>query len=252
MRRLVGLDSRSEEAPTENIFKTAMFPTDPKSRMLMALEWLKVAWSRTYAPADLLVAQLYLEKTLWAEASTPRAALGMTDERYTYASKADYEAGKEIERPAKDDSAAEQGLPNPFYDPKQAYWHVQQVFYAGLAQIAQQEVRDLHRKARRRGVKWAEDLDDDLTERGVEGLETSSGKVTQAISAFFRFPEVREMYSDDERGVIFDDMDGDRRDIVAAAKAMCEEQKWDIYDENGGLIYKHGLSNPKPAARGKL
>jgi hypothetical protein len=30
-------------------------------------------------------------------------------------------------------------------------------------------------------------------------------------------------------------------DLVAEAKALCEEQKWDIYAEDGSLLYRHGL-----------
>lgn len=267
VRTILGLQTRRREEPSETIFKSATFPTDPVGRMRLAFEWLKIAIGRTYAPSSLLAARLHLEKTLWASASTPRAALDMTDDRYRYASKADYIAGKPIEKGDKTSGAETQEgdeqqeqdeedeqIPNPFYDPQAAYLCIRRVFHAKAAQDARAEMLAVVARQRKSGRRVdAQDVEEiALTEHGIDSFKQFTNRRTELspeVKVFLRFAEVREMYSDDRRGMLEDDTGVEVVDVFEAAKDICEEMGWDVYDQEGVLLYRHGMvAQGKPGA----
>ena len=239
-----GLDSSSpKESPTEQLFHTAGFPSTAEGRLFMAIRWLEVSAGYCYAPSFLLVARLHLDKTLWAQSNAPPEALTLSDKRYTYASRADHLAGKPIEpsqiaepeQNAKQDDK-EEGVPNPYYSPKAAYDWLRHVF---LAQSAMHTRRTIVENASRKALS-VRDEDDIVNEDSLPGWMSSN------VKKWFRFPEVREMYMDDRRGRMYDDaLD---LDIHAEARRMCDEHEWDIYGDDGGLLYKHGLQ----ARRGQV
>ena len=49
------------------------------------------------------------------------------------------------------------------------------------------------------------------------------------MKIFLRFKDVREVWESQ-----VDDMEREARQI-------CEEQGWDMWDDKGGLIYRHGI-----------
>lgn len=242
LRRIVGLDAHQREEPALEIFRTASFPTNPVDRMAVALHWLQVAIAGSYAPSNLLAARLLLEKTVWAAARTPHEALYLLEERYKYASKADYEAGKPLrpEEEGNEDDGDDETVPNPFYDEELAKVHLREVFYADLAQRAQMQFKAENATLRRHGAKTqALDKtihDEMLSEHGMRHLKPK-------VRTYFRFPLVRDMYSDDSRGLIFDDFGSEKEDIVEAARDICEERGWDLYDDDGELLYRHGMKS---------
>lgn len=250
VRKFLGMSARYQKERSENMFDTAAFPYDPVGRMLMAFEWLILARNSTYAPSSLLIAELHLQKTIPSDAATPPAAIEMTDERYTFASEADYLAG----RPIKDeDSKSETDeVPNPFYDRDHAYNHVRQVFYAEQALQARKEMwADVRSLQRNRGRS---PLDEDDMDH-ITTAEEWTPQLSERARAYLMNSEARDMYCDDQAGIMFDDTGLDDTglptlvDVGAAAREICEQEGWDMYDHDGALMYRHGLGgNQRPAA----
>ena len=59
------------------------------------------------------------------------------------------------------------------------------------------------------------------------------------VKKWYRYPEIREQYMNDRAGTLYDEVLG--ADLLEEAQKICEEQQWDIYAEDGGLLYRHGL-----------
>ena len=226
----LGLSGPAKSDPALQTFHSAAYPTTPQERFAMAMEWLKIAMGFNYAPSFLAAAQLHLEENLWAKAATPKEALELSDERYSFASRADYELDKRIERPAKEEK---DDPPNPYYDPKEARNLVREVFYAASAlELRLYEIRE-HIKSQVN------------TKPGTVAQPTREDELPSDMGPnmkkWFRYPETRELYMNDRTGRLRD-MDRPGVDLVQEAKRMCEEQKWDIYAEDGSLLYRHGVA----------
>ena len=235
-RVFLGLVHRVQENPKEQVFHTAAFPFTPLDRYKMALEWLEVSMAFTYAPSYLFAARLLLEKTLWPDVAAPKEALELSDKRYTYASKANYEAGQPIKRPDPANDPAPKEIKNPLYNPDLAKSYVREVFYALAAQGARVRMLRGVQGLRQTGtyVEPTFDADELLKE------DQMPESINPDVKKWFRFPEIREMYSDDVKRRLYDD--SLEVDLEVEARLMCEEQGWDIYAEDGGLLYKHGLN----------
>ncbi len=141
LRRLLGYDDsesstsssssslRTVVRESDAMFHNAILPQDPATRWVLAFVWADVALRRRYAPAFLYRAKMLLQETLWAEAQTPASALKMTEQRYSYASKADYEAGirkadaKPTTDSADDDDDDDGGSAKPAVDPANPYYN---------------------------------------------------------------------------------------------------------------------------------
>jgi hypothetical protein len=234
LQTTLGLSPPAEVNAVAQAFQSAAYPTTPQDRFGMALEWLKVAMAFNYAPSYLATAGLLLEKSLYSSAATPKEALELSDKRYTYASSADYYSNKKIERPVQ---SAEVEIPNPYYNPEEAKRLTREIFYAKFAlESYLHETRVFHNRQRK--GKDSESLD-----TMFEGDFASD--MGPNLKKWFRYPEVRELFMDDRTGRLIDkerkDAKGNEMDLVAEAKALCEEQKWDIYAEDGSLLYRHGL-----------
>ena len=257
LRKFFRTQSAKPKEQIENMFEMAAFPYDPVSRMRMALQWLNLSGHSTYAPAILLIAQLQLRETLWADAAIPRAALEMTEERYTYASKADYHAERPIEK-AEPEAASEETMPNPFYDPDAAYLTLRQVFYADAAlQVRMETVAMQTSHSRRSGRSLFDGEDLDLWMSVPYLMNTSLGpndrrpQLHAQARAYLVNWQTREMYCDDQKGIMFDDTGPEWVDVGETARQICEEQGWDMYDDQGVLMYRHGLrKNQATAAAG--
>lgn len=235
IRSALGLNPETPKDPKEHIFHTAAFPSTPFDRNRMALEWLRVSVLFTYAPSLLVAARLLLQETLWSELAAPKEAIELSDERYTYASKADFEAGKPIKRPPKQTSESEQEVKNPHYVGI-AKECVRDVFYAASAQAAKAQMLRNVAINRRRGMNTKGFNADDFF------VEDSLGQdMTPNMKKWFRFPEIWSMYADDAQGRLYDYDDPSGVDLLTQAREICEEQGWDIYADDGGLMYKQGL-----------
>ena len=238
MRSALGLEPQVQEDPKLQVFHTAAHPSTPQQRLEMSLQWLGLAMGFMYAPSFLAAAQLHMEKTLWAEAATPKAALEMSDERYIYASKGDYEASRPIKREGSGKDQVlnpEQEIANPNYNPEKAKQLLREIIYASSAlEIRQYQLKNFNAAARKQPLAENE-MDSD--EMALEGnLPQDMGR---NVKNWFRYPEIREQFMNDRTGRLYDEVLG--TNLLAEANRICDEQGWDIYAEDGGLLYRHGV-----------
>ncbi|RMZ25517.1 hypothetical protein D0859_10429 [Hortaea werneckii] len=232
--------SKPKLSPSEQMFQTAAYPSTPHDRFKMAMLWLEVAVEYTYAPSYLLAAKMYLEKDLWGQAHAPASALELKDERYTYASKEDFEAGRptastdedgssDVENPKSEVRPDE---PNPGYNPEQAKIYIREVLYAVEAIKFYHGRLTYARDLARRGQFGVDDAGD-----VVDGyVQTDTKQIPPHIKKFLRYPAIREMW------------EGDAKAMEREAKDICEREGWDLYDEQGGLVYRHGMMRPTRGA----
>lgn len=229
----LGLRPPAKENPVLQTFHSAAYPTTPQERFGMALEWLRIAMGFNYAPSFLAAAQLLLEKTLFSSAATPKEAVELSDERYSFASRADYELDKRIKRPPQE---PEDDPPNPYYDPKEAKNLVREVFYAASAlEFRLYEIREY--------IKSQVNTKADAVIEAAREDELPSD-MGPNMKKWFRYPETRELYMNDRIGRLID-MDRPGVDLIEQAKSLCEDQKWDIYAEDGSLLYRHGVAKKR-------
>ncbi|KAK0993967.1 hypothetical protein LTR91_007738 [Friedmanniomyces endolithicus] len=263
LRRLLGYDdsehstsSSSSSSPpavreSDAMFHTAIFTQDPATRWALALSWANVATARRYAPAFLYRAKMLLQETLWAEAKAPLAALNMTEQRYSYASKADYEAGirKPDAKPTPDSTAsssssstatatsstatpAAQDPPNPYYNPPEARIWLTQVFYATLAHdLRRRLIADATRPpssgTRRSDISALADVADVGSVDDFRRDKYPPG-TPEYITCWLYDTDVREMWEHEVEG------------MTAEIRRICDERGWDLVDEegDGGLMYR--------------
>lgn len=240
LKQMAGLAPKrtsSLEAARNDIFHTAIFPSTPVDRWNLAFRWLETAMKQMYAPSYLLAAKMLLEETLWSQAQAPREAINMTDKRYTYASREDYEAGIPIDRgettPSSASDATSEDIPNPGYDPTanplEAQAYLKQIFYADIAhkrrQLIISRTRDAMRKRKLSGVVE----EDELADSEAAADEAPAWVRPWLLANSF----VRDMWEEEiER-------------LVKEARRLCEVHGWDLVDEEGGLVYKSGLGKGK-------
>lgn len=222
---LIGLKQSQPPNPRDALFHTAVFPSTPHERVKLAWKWADLSASAAYAPTYLLWAKLTMTEKLWGEAYAPQAALQMQDSRYTHTSKADFDAGKPLETTSE---PAEPDEPNPYYiadkakDFSTTKYCLAQVFHAVEADRLRKQLLARDLATRKRNAVDEDDVD-------------LPQNVHWNIRKWLMASEVREMYEDDIHL------------LEAEAKRICEKKQWDIYDKQGGLVYKHGLSQTHEA-----
>lgn len=224
LKSLLWNDSRAEVKPHESLFHNAVFPETALKRHDLAHMWLGVASTYLYAPALLFHARLYLSKDLWAGADAPKSALELSSERYTFASKEDFERGIPLDKPTQQ---AAKDPPNPIYRPDQAKLCLKEVFFAHKAASHADEASKVYQKKLRAGLDAAVLDEDDIMQ------EAHFQKFGPNIHKWFRFPEVREMYEDQ--------ID----DLHRQAKEICDEHGWNLYDSENALIYKANIGKER-------
>ncbi|RMY44521.1 hypothetical protein D0865_10504, partial [Hortaea werneckii] len=232
--------SKPKLSPSEQMFQTAAYPSTPHDRFKMAMLWLEVAVEYTYAPSYLLAAKMYLEKELWGQAHAPASALEPKDERYTYASKEDFEAGRSIRSTGEDGSSdgetpepeVRPDEPNPGYNPEQAKIYIREVLYAVEAIKFYQSRLAYARNLARRGQFGVDDAGDVVDDY----VQSDNKSLPPHLRKFLKYPAIREMW------------EGDVKAMEREAKEICEREEWDLYDEQGGLVYRHGMVRPTRGA----
>ncbi|KAI7306564.1 hypothetical protein KC315_g14186 [Hortaea werneckii] len=232
--------SKPKLSPSEQMFQTAAYPSTPHDRFKMAMLWLEVAVEYTYAPSYLLAAKMYLEKELWGQAHALASALELKDERYTYASKEDFEAGRPIVSPNEDGSSDGENPkpevrpdePNPGYNPEQAKIYIREVLYAVEAIKFYQSRLTYARNLARRGQFGVDDAGDVVDDY----VQNDNKSLPPHLRKFLKYPAIREMW------------EGDVKAMEREAKDICEREGWDLYDEQGGLVYRHGMVRPTKGA----
>lgn len=229
LKSALGLSAPADEDISWQTFHSAAYPTTPSERFGMALQWLKIAMGFNYAPSFLAAAQLHLEKTLFSDARTPKVAVNLSKERYSYESRADWE----LSTPIKRELPPEEDIPNPYYDPDQAKTYVREIFYAERAlKIELNRIYQHREAAKQAGIKNSyEDAPDE------NALPQNYGT---NLKKWYRYPDSRELFMDDRTGKLIDRERNDK-DLLEEAQWLCEEQKWDIYADDGGLLYRHGM-----------
>ncbi|KAK5133202.1 hypothetical protein LTR08_008037 [Meristemomyces frigidus] len=231
VRRTLGLETAAEKAEVQKpplsgkdaMFHLATFPATPSDRLLLAVRWLEFAVSYFYAPAFLLAAKIHLEKDLWGQAYAPASALQLMPQRYTYASKEDFEAGRPIERAEGEKEVVRPDEPSLGYDPVEAKHFLIHIFYAAQAiRFRTHYLAKFERVIARKQVK-GESAEFWIGEAQIPDT------VASPVRAFLKYTNVREMWESD-----VDEME-------AEAMEICEREGWDMWDEKGGLVYRHGL-----------
>jgi len=212
-----------------NVFFSAGFPSTAEGRVTMAMQWLEVSMDMMYAPSYLVAAQLCLQKMLWSDAAVPKECFELSDSRYEYASKTDYDNDMRIDR-AK--VVPKQDIPNPKYDPERAKEYLEQVFYAAQAfGMFRKKTKDWDVAISRK-----ESLRENFDQDAILQEYSTLPDWPQRIRKWFRYAEHREMYTDEVKGILWDHELG--VDLVAAAKGICDEHEFTIYDDQGGLVYR--------------
>ncbi|KAK3676148.1 hypothetical protein LTR78_003898 [Recurvomyces mirabilis] len=219
---------------SDDLFHTAAFPSTPQHRWLMASHWLKLAMQHMYAPSYLYAAQMLVHERYWAQAQAPKAALHMTAERYKYANKADYEAKNPIVKPnsaEKQDEPPEDPLiPRTASHTDLAKTYLTQVFNACTAHslylsalAREQKAASLRGPKLRSAQQQQEPI---LDESALDGRQFKRGEdVSEEVMEWFRFPDVREMWSEQAEG------------LAVTARGLCDERGWDLVGRDGGLVY---------------
>ncbi|KAF2164665.1 hypothetical protein M409DRAFT_67779 [Zasmidium cellare ATCC 36951] len=227
---------QSSKRADYGIFNIAAFPFNAADRFRIALDWATIATHYGYAPASLLKAKIYMQETLDHLKSSPRTApkeaIELKDERYTYASKEDYEAGikKNPEESISEEDEVITGPPNPFYDLSLAKLWLREVFFAHTAHVQIAIAKKQYLKQRRQGLVRAATNDDDIIS------EKSFKDLPHHIRKWFRFQEVREQYEDKIE------------EYHREAKELCDLMEWDLFDDDGGLVYRAGKTGGRGQA----
>lgn len=223
----LGLQAPVASSIAAQTFQTAAYPTTPVERYGMALEWMNLAMGFYYAPAYLATATLLLEEKLYPDAATPKEALELSDSRYTHASREDYNANKPIER---QNGKGQEEIPNPYYNPQEAKRLTREIFYAAIALELQRD------RARRQSTRKIGG--DSSPETIYEGdLASDMGA---NLKKWYKHPEVRELFMNERTGKMFDP-ERNNMDLLKEAKLLCDERQWDLYGEDGSLLYRHGM-----------
>ncbi|KAK5127672.1 hypothetical protein LTR08_004353 [Meristemomyces frigidus] len=225
IRRTLGLETAAEKAEVENpplsgqdaMFPLATFPTTPHERLNLAFRWLEPALAYSYAPAFLLAAKMHMEKDVWGQAYAPASALQSKPERYSYASKEDFEARKPIERAEGEEKVVKPDEPNQAYKPEDARRLLIHVF-----------MRRKPSASAPTQLIVSKQLKGYSAEASVEE-ERIPDTVAAEVKVFLRHTNVREMW------------EGEVDEMEAEAREICEREGWDMWDEKGGLMYQHRL-----------
>ena len=209
--QLVGLSKAPQVHPSDNLFHTAIFPSTAGERWIMAIHWVLIATSYTYVPSFILAARISLQTSVWSQATVPPAALTLSPERYSYASKADYDAGRPISDQPELDSP---DIPKN-YRKDHARLFLRDVFWAAEAHRLRDKIL-----ARMRGTRRASGVDEDDID-----VTMLPQDVPTRIRKWLYHQEVREQY------------EHEIWDLEKQAMQICDEHGLDIVDEDLSLIH---------------
>ncbi|TKA29854.1 hypothetical protein B0A50_03218 [Salinomyces thailandicus] len=224
-RKFLGLSSppNPETVRAGEMFQMAAFPWTPTGRWLLAFNWLESSLEYLYAPSYLLATKMLLEKDLWGLAHAPEPAMALSETRYRYASRDDYETGRPLEGAAEEVVTPDEK--NPSYNPEQAKFYLTEVFYAVEATRLYAEMQEKARQKVRKGI---------LTSMDAENISdaTAWGEFApKYYQKWLWYPDIHDMWA------------GEVNNLEREAIAICEQQNWDIYDADGGLVHRAGLGN---------
>ncbi|KAK0361566.1 hypothetical protein LTR91_022553 [Friedmanniomyces endolithicus] len=218
----------------DEVFHTAVFPSTPRGRRVLASRWLEPAMFQGHVPSYSFAATLFMLPPFRAQAKAPEYALNMTDERYKYASREEREEAEsreavdesgEASSPETDQETPMEETPElkvrNTIDAKECLVNVFQTHEALL--LRRRFIAESNSTIRRSGrPSGAMDIDDNIDNPRLD-------IVPKHIKRCLRNSDVREMW------------EHEIDDLKEKAVAMCEEHGWDLWDEGGGLVYRHGL-----------
>ncbi|TKA23498.1 hypothetical protein B0A54_17873 [Friedmanniomyces endolithicus] len=200
-----------EDEPPDHL-KPTPFDSYPAAEESNASDTGFLPTLRRYAPAFLYRAKMLLQETLWAEAQTPASALKMTEQRYSYASKADYEAGirKADAKPTTDcaddddDDDDDGGSAKPAVDPANLYYNptiartwLTHAFYATQAHDLRRrliaEATRSNNSGKRATFAAPPDVED-VGSRDDDRQDKYPPGTPQHVTVWLEDTDVREMY----------------------------------------------------------
>lgn len=216
LKSLIGLAPPPEviEEPSDAIFHAAVFPSTAVERWKLAKSWLEIPRKQKYAPSYLLAANLERQRWFYHDANAPAAALDMNTKRYD----ASPASAPEVSTTEQHNDAPEGCFENTLRDLDKAKAYIREVFYAAAAE----RLRTPNLSRREGGTLTRVHQSDDLSDFELEG----SG-VGPELLKWHRDWTVNNMY----RGTI--------RDLATKAEQVCDEEGWDIYDDENSLLYHY-------------
>lgn len=217
IRRRFAAVNQDQIRSGDDMFHTAVWPPTAEQRQDLAIKWLDVAASYMYAPTFLYWAKLSMQETLWAGAYAPKEAIALDPKRCQYDSETGlHEAqfsGDHKPYEAPDDA---KDPPNPRYSLARAKEMIREVMYARAAVSYRQKlIEEEIRSQRTQDVTW-DDIDKHVR------LDTSHD-----ISKFHNNSDIYDMWKDESEA------------LYKEATDICDAMKWNIYDKDEALIYKH-------------
>nr|POE69086.1 hypothetical protein CFP56_72793 [Quercus suber] len=208
----------SIKEPSEAVFFSAIFPSTALERLKLAKAWLQIPLEQFYAPSFLLAADLERQKWLYKDANVPKAALRLSRRRYGAVSSAE-----DLETGSRD------GIPpgcfkNPLRNVDKAKEYIREVFYVVGAEdirIAWQKTHIVYHHGESRKIH-----DDDDYSRYHMG-DRRKGQMLPNHYKWHHNSTVYNMYR------------ANIRKLALEAKQMCDEEGWDIFDDQDGLLYRY-------------
>ena len=210
----------------EEVFHTAVFPPTLKERRLMARHWFEIALNLMYAPSYLAIARLIMSPRGWSTSNAPQSAVAMSKDRYTYASKEDYEAGKPL--PSKEAQLNEPGKEVPLSKPTPQDITFAKSCVVQLLQAHSALIKRRKKIAARRGRSTA-DGDDFESVQAFSFSEWSNLSAAEQNWLKNSYADVRAMW---EKEI---------DELAKEARIFADEQGWDLWDADGGLVHRAGL-----------
>lgn len=203
--------ARDEELRDEHddIFLSAAVPATPELRMQVAIDWLKAAVQLNYAPALRDLIEIYTHRTISTNIGIPPGAYQLSSSRYGYRSREDYWLKLELNEGDIDRRWPKEqvvSIPNPFYNENEAEQNLVLLFHA-------------------------------LEARNV--FSNGANEQEEPRSAIYplKFLERWTMQSE-----TFKDWAEDVarcQELHTFARKVCDDNKWSIHDEDGGLVYRY-------------
>lgn len=226
-------DLDQEKKESDDLFHTAIFPSTPQHRWLLATHWLRLGMKHMYAPSYLYSAQMLLQERLWAQAQAPKAAIEMSERRYEFATKADWENGVRIPKPDAEriGEVEDPVLEHTEKDLALAKKYLTSVLQAHKAHTLYTAALTHQQKISSRGprLRGSQDPNVVLDESALDGRRFNFGdEISEEVREWFSFPDVREMWAPQAER------------LAEEARGILDERGWDAVEGEGkgGLVYK--------------
>ena len=128
-------------------------------------------------------------------------------------------------------------MPNPGYNPERAKEYIREVFSAVIAHDRRRGYLNTKKAAQ------LQEAEEGFTVEGFMEERIPREVMPVGLRKWFTFSEIGELYTRDDgtKTVLEDKSPETPLNLKDEAVRICNEERWDIYTEDGQLLYKHGL-----------